>query len=73
MLGAGLFQIEEKLHACDDYRSGVSSSSQANFGRVWWFGGQLISYLLSADLVGELKKAVESDEFQINIPVEEDE
>jgi uncharacterized membrane protein len=37
------------------------------------FGGQLISYLLSADLVGELKKAVESDDFQINVPVEENE
>jgi hypothetical protein len=37
------------------------------------FGGQLISYLLSADLVGELKKAVESNEFQINVPADEDE
>jgi uncharacterized membrane protein len=37
------------------------------------YGGQLISYLMSADLVGELKKAVESDDFQINVPVDADE
>ncbi|MGF1461346.1 MAG: DUF1269 domain-containing protein [Leptolyngbyaceae cyanobacterium] len=36
------------------------------------FGGQLISYRLSADLVSELKKAVKSDEFQLNVPADEE-